>query len=393
MRLILTISALFIGYTVFSQNNYYFGYQAGFKYGCQCMDLSPKNVAFYNGTYDQGYLDGKVDGLIFSKNKTNNSTNQQQENYNKPHNYNQPVYTPDFALIERALSARQSSYNSNKQRVDSYVNSLKETIQLIRDNRSNSAVNKKIAALYLLENAFYKDMNKVYGANLDFSITSNLNYAISTFDKHSVALSNLISEIKSDAELSSFRINQLMTLYNSFENKNVSVKDGWHLVYATNQKDFYEIRRVYVSKNRIQKYIKEGSQFKEWDSLSIELSTEISNCKSTLKLIGIETFYEIFFINVLSDPTKFADPPSPTGKISFWTNYSKEIIQIYVENQHVGTINSSFTSATPNCGQTGTVVFINTAGTYNYVAVSDKYRWTGTITISANGCSSQKLTE
>lgn len=393
MRLILTISALIIGYTVYSQNNYHFGYQTGFKYGCQCMDLSPKNFVIYNGTYDQGYLDGKVDGLIFSKNKTNNSTNQQQKNYNKPHKYNQPVYTPDFALIERALSTRQSSYNSNKQRVDSYVNSLKEKIQLIRDNKSNNAVNKKIAALYLLENAFYKDLNKVHGANLDFSITSNLNYAISTFDKHSVALSNLISEIKSDAELSSFRINQLLTLYSSFENKNISVKDGWHMVYVTNQKDFCEIRRVYVSQNRIQKYIKEGSQFKEWDSNSIELNTEISNCKSTIKLKGIEIFYELFFIDVLSDPYKFADPPSPTGKISFWTNYGKEIIQIYIENQHIGTINNSFTGTTPNCGQTGTVVYINTAGTYNYVAVSDKYRWSGTFTIYDNGCISQKLTE
>jgi hypothetical protein len=393
MKLILTISTIIIGYTVFSQNNYYFGYNAGFKYGCQCMDLSPKNVALYSGTYDQGYLDGKVDGLIFSNNKNNNSTNKKQKNYNKPNNYNLPVYTPDFDLIERALSLRQSTYNSNKQRVDSYVNSLKETIQLIRDKKGSSAVNKKIAALFLLENAFYKDLNNVYRANLDLSITSNLNYAISTFDKHSVALSNLISEIKSDAELSSFRINQLMNLYNSFENKNVSVKDGWHLVYATNQKDFCEIRRVYVSQNRIQKYIKEGSQFKEWDSFSIELSTEISNCKSTLKLKGIDIFCEIFFINVLSDPTKFADSPSPTGKISFWTNYGKEAIHIYIDNQHVGSINSSFTSATPNCGQTGTVVFINTAGTYNYVAVSDKYRWTGSITISANDCNSQKLIE
>ena len=195
------------------------------------------------------------------------------------------------------------------------------------------------------------------------------------------------------SELSSFRINQLMTLYNSFENKNGSVKDGWHLVYVTNQKDFCEIRRVYVSQNRIQNYIKEGSEFKEWDSNSIELSTEISNCKSTLKLKGIEVFFEIFFINVLSDPTKFADPPLPTGKVSFWTNYNKEVIQIYVENQYVGTLSSSFTSATPNCGQTGTVVFINKAGTYNYDAVSNKYRWSGTITINANGCVSQKLTE
>lgn len=393
MKQILTISALLFAKILMAQNNYFFGYQAGFKYSCQCMDLPPKNVAFYKGTYDQGYIDGKIDGLIFSKNKSINSTNKQNEINRTPHNYSQTLYTPDFLLIERTLNARQTSYNSNKQRVDNYVNSIKETIKLIRDNKSHNSFNKKIASLYLLENDFYKDINKVYGAYLDFSLTSNLNYAMSIFDIHSNALSILISEIKNDAELTTFRINQLTTLYKTFENKNILVKDGWHLVYASNQKDFCEIRRVYVSNNRIQRYIKEGPQYKEWDKSGFELNTEIVNCKSTIKLIGVEVFYEIFFINVLSEPNKFADPPLPTGKISFWTNYTKEAIVIYVENQYVGTLSGSFSNSTPNCGQNGTVVFSNNAGTYNYVAISGKYKWTGSITINANSCVSKKLIE
>lgn len=392
MRQILIFFTIIIAFSGHTQNNYYFGYQAGFKYGCQCMDIPLKNVALYNGTYDQGYLDGKVDGLIYSKNKSTNTSNQQY-NYNKPHDYNQPLYSPNYELMERALNARQTAYNTNRERIDNYVQSLKETIQLIRDNKSNYAVNNKMAALFLLENAFYKDMNTIYSANLDYSITSNVNYAISTFDKHSAALSQLISDIKNENELTASRLSQMLTLYNSFSNKNIAVKDGWHFVYATNQKDFCEIRRVYVVNNRIKKYVKEGGIYKEWDSLNIEVSTEITNCKSTIKLKSIDLFSEMYFINVLSDSKQLADPPPATGTFSFWTNYNKEQIHIYVENQYVGTLNSSFPNDPPSCGQNGTVVFINKAGTYNYVAVSDKYRWSGTLTITANNCNKQKLTE
>lgn len=52
-----------------AQYDYYLGYQNGFKYGCQCNDLPPKNVALVSGTKEEGYKDGKLDGVIYAQKK------------------------------------------------------------------------------------------------------------------------------------------------------------------------------------------------------------------------------------------------------------------------------------------------------------------------------------
>lgn len=390
ITLISTLFFLTSSFSSNSQSNYYFGYQEGFKYGCQCLNFPPKNVAMYSGSYDQGYLDGKVDGLIFSKNSQKNSN---QNTYSKPHDYNQPVYSPDIDFIASVLSQKQSRYNSNREKVDSYISTLKATIQAIRDKRDNYSVSIKFGELFILENELYKDINKIYKASLDYSSSNNTAWAIGLLDKHYEKLNVLINSIKSDYQNIVFRISQLQTIYNSFPSKNIAVKNGWHLVYSTNQKDFCEIRRVYVENNKIIHYIMESPAYVVWDKSKIEFSKEITNCKTTIKLTGNPDFTEIIFINVLANPNETASAPVSTGSLSFWTNYGKEEINIYVENQYVGTLDSFFNNGTPNCGQDGTVVYTNKPGTYNYIAVSNKYRWSGSFTITSNNCGNKKLIE
>src|SRR5690554_3509205 len=107
MRLILFISFFIVCNYAITQSNYYFGYQEGFKYGCRCIDIPPKNVAFYNGSYDEGYLDGKVDGLIYFNANSNKPSQQNSGIYSKPHDYsNRKLYSSDFELMERVLYAR-----------------------------------------------------------------------------------------------------------------------------------------------------------------------------------------------------------------------------------------------------------------------------------------------
>lgn len=388
MKIIILLFFLFISILINSQNNYYLGYQSGFKYGCQCNDLPIKNVALIKGTYDQGYLDGKVDGLIFVRNKSNTN---KQINQSHQNNYNLKLYTPDFDMIERALVTKQTNYNLNREKVENYINSIKNTIQNIRNQKKNHAVNNKISELFLLENAFYKDLNKINNLNLDYSNANNTSYSINILNKHYNDLKNMISDIKIEDEETKFRMNQILTLYNSYLKKDITVKNGWHLVYVTNNKDLCEIRRVYVINNKINKYIKEGSKYVEWSSEQIEFNNEINNCKTTIKLKTSSYFVDVYFINYLSNPNENADAPKQTGKVNFWTNYGKEKIYIYVENEFVGALESFFSDVSPNCGQEGTIVFTNKEGTYNYVAVSDKYKWSGTITIYPSQCTSKKL--
>lgn len=47
-----------------------------------------------------------------------------QSAYSKPHNYDQPVYKPDFQLIERSMSTKQSAYDRNYNAVISKMNEI-----------------------------------------------------------------------------------------------------------------------------------------------------------------------------------------------------------------------------------------------------------------------------
>jgi hypothetical protein len=390
-KLNLLFYALICSLSALTQSNYYFGYGEGFKYGCQCIDIPPKNVAYNKGSYSLGYLDGKVDGLIYSQNKKP-SNQEKTTTYNKPHDYKRQLYTPNYALIEQTLKEKQSKYNSNKDRVLNSIQSIKKTIQLIRDDKTNFKVNSIMGELYILENSFYKDFNKILGAQLDYSKNQNTNYALSLLNKHNENLRRLISDIKVGNENTIDRLRQMLTLYNSFKIKNKVVKDGWHIVYATDRDDFCEIRRVYVLNGRVNKYVLEGEMYKVWNENLLGLSTVISNCKSTIQLKGVDQFVEIFFINVLSDWEGVGKAPSPLGKVSFWTDFSKEEILVYVENKFVGELKLHFSNNAPYCGQKGTINFTNNAGTYKYVAITGSgVRWEGEITISPDKCRSFKL--
>ncbi|HNW89068.1 MAG TPA: S1C family serine protease [Bacteroidales bacterium] len=83
------------------------------------------------------------------------------------------------------------------------------------------------------------------------------------------------------------------------------------------------------------------------------------------------------------------------GTVAFYTAYDLKggEISIYIEGYYVGKLTKFFKdkTATPQCGQEGTLTIRLEAGTYNYTASNNKFNWKGQITITKNGCFRQGL--
>lgn len=183
------------------------------------------------------------------------------------------------------------------------------------------------------------------------------------------------------------RMNQIINYYNDAKSLPINIKDGWHLVFAMNNYDFCDQRKVYVENNKITKYV-----IDDWSHRTVTYSLPIQYAKTSIKLKEADDeLLNIFFVEAINNPNVTAAPPIKAGKINFFTNYRKGQIDVFVEGYFIGTIKKSFKEGTPSCGQDGTVVYENKPGTYNYVAKSSRHTWKGTITISGSSCSSKKL--
>lgn len=83
-----------------------------------------------------------------------------------------------------------------------------------------------------------------------------------------------------------------------------------------------------------------------------------------------------------------------TGQYAFWTGQTTgwSTIDVSVDGSYAGTINGVYHTTTPACGTNGTVTVTKAPGTYSFSAKSNTgTTWNGTVTISANGCSTLKL--
>lgn len=82
------------------------------------------------------------------------------------------------------------------------------------------------------------------------------------------------------------------------------------------------------------------------------------------------------------------------GKIVFYTSCNNDgEIMIYIDGGYIGTLNKSFSAASPDCNSAGTISAIKPAGTYKYIAKGTNLKWQGEFTISVNQCSLQHLSK
>ena len=77
-----------------------------------------------------------------------------------------------------------------------------------------------------------------------------------------------------------------------------------------------------------------------------------------------------------------------TGKATFWISSDLACGPITVTcNGSTGSITSYYTSGTPACGASGCASFTLNPGTYTYSGKCSSKTWSGTVTVSSNGCS------
>jgi|GEM_PF-2576000 len=183
--------------------------------------------------------------------------------------------------------------------------------------------------------------------------------------------------------------NNIKLLMEGYKNESgnypVSVQNGWHTVYAFAPNELFGERKVYVENNRIKYYIVDN-----WAYRTVTTSPAITSGMSTIKLkeSGNLNIY-IMFLSYIQNRHSSSAPPEPSGSVSFWTNFKGNPIDIWVEGEYIGRLDSYFKQGTPNCGQNGTLIYNNKRGFYKYYAKDGKHVWQGTISITANKCTLQ----
>ncbi len=96
-----------------------------------------------------------------------------------------------------------------------------------------------------------------------------------------------------------------------------------------------------------------------------------------------------------SKPASYGSSSSGSGQISFWTDQAiSSSIQIYVDGEYVGKLDSYFDSGTPRCGQSGTVTVSRTAGSHTFLAKDGGGNtWKGAVSFPSSGCTTMSLSD
>ena len=80
------------------------------------------------------------------------------------------------------------------------------------------------------------------------------------------------------------------------------------------------------------------------------------------------------------------------GGLCIWTNCGTDgDINVYLDDEYVGTLKEYFTNGIPKSGEDGTLLIEKPAGRYKLVAKGDNYSWTGTVQITRDKCLIQGL--
>jgi hypothetical protein len=180
--------------------------------------------------------------------------------------------------------------------------------------------------------------------------------------------------------------------YNSMPTYPDAVRDGWHLVMALDNDDFCGERKVYVSNNRVIRYVVDN-----WSYRTVGTSFPITKGKSLIQLThsdGSTSHLEILFLNYIVNPNASTPPPLETGRVSFWTDFKYcTDVEVYFSGMYVGKFDTYFPSGNPTCGQSGTLTVTYKPGVYYYKAKSKSGSWSGTVTIEEGSCSLRGLTD
>mgnify|MGYP007032575260 CR=1 FL=1 len=369
----------------FSQTDYYRGYHNGFRFGCQCYDRPQKNVSVYSGSYDKGYNDGKLDGVIHAQRKMNNSNSQ-----NSGYKYNSSdLYVPDFEMIYQVLNSKQSTHLSNQQRIDELDKQSSDVITSMMSIGRCVELSNRSGKVMLIMKAKGRALANAKYWSLDYSSNSNFVFVKNIFENYISDMKKVIQEIYAERRNTVKQINDTRSFYENVSSYPQNVPNGWHNVRVTNNVDYLSNQKVYVDGGKIVKLC-----VNDYYLSKIEHTQPIFNCRGFIKVSESDEYLEVFFLDLISEKGPINFVPLGTSRVAFWTDiYLDEFddVVIVVDGVWAGTIKKSIFGAAPKCAQEGTIVFENKPGTYKYQAMSDKYDWSGTITITGDQCQTLKL--
>ena len=190
------------------------------------------------------------------------------------------------------------------------------------------------------------------------------------------------------------KMQQTKSFYNSLTSYPSRISDGWHNIVAMDNYEFCDERKVYVSDNKITKYVIDN-----YDDRTVTLAGYISNGKTLIKIVGTDdtpVLLDIYFIDDMVSSNSYVPPPTQAGTVSFWTSWRNSAsLRLFFDGEYVGPFNVYFKEGGPSCGQEGTITIKYKPGTYNYRATATgSFRnlvWEGSVTISSGGCVLQEI--
>jgi len=85
-------------------------------------------------------------------------------------------------------------------------------------------------------------------------------------------------------------------------------------------------------------------------------------------------------------------PVEKKGRVTIWTDCDDDgYIDVYVDGNYVGVIQTCFYKKSPVCGEDGTLVVETFEGKHEIAAFGSTKIWKGQITISPDGCALKRL--
>jgi hypothetical protein len=101
----------------------------------------------------------------------------------------------------------------------------------------------------------------------------------------------------------------------------------------------------------------------------------------------------ILIVVIATITITFSSCKQDPGKVVFWTNSNLGCgpIDVTIDGT-TNSITSFYSASTPDCGSAGCATFNLGAGTHNWTASCTGLNWSGTITITSNGCLQMLIT-
>ena len=153
--------------------SYYNGYVSGYQKACECnVKIEKSNDLLYNnGTWNEGYSAGFVDGRLYR----NKSTKDEDK---------QPLYQPDYNQINQSLEQKQNLLNKRRQIIQNEYYAIQDLYIAIVENRNPKFVTQS-------EKEYFeklKETTSKYG-NYDLSNTDTFNQIINWFREEKIKVS------------------------------------------------------------------------------------------------------------------------------------------------------------------------------------------------------------